>query len=44
MPPARGSGHEFTADDIPARRLAGAVGPSRYGHTVPLRGTAPLIK
>jgi hypothetical protein len=41
MPPALGSGHEFTADDTPAWRLAG---PGRYGHTVPLRGTALLIR
>jgi hypothetical protein len=44
MPPARGSGHEFTADDILARRLVRAVGPSCYGHTVPVRGTVPMIK
>ena len=44
MPPGRGSGHEFTADDPPARRPVGPGGPGRYGHTVPLRGTAPLIR
>jgi hypothetical protein len=48
MPPARGSGHEFTADATPARRPAGRVlargGQGRYGHTVPLRGTASLIR
>jgi hypothetical protein len=44
MPPGRGSGHEFTADDSPARLPVGPVGLGRYGHMVPLRGTAPLIR
>jgi hypothetical protein len=44
MPPARGSGHEFTADDSPARRPVAAVDRGRYGHMVPLRGTARLIR
>jgi hypothetical protein len=44
MPPARGSGHEFTAVDTDTRRPVGPLGPGRYWHTVPLRGTTLLIR
>jgi hypothetical protein len=44
MPPTRGSGHEFTVDDTPARARSAWPALGRYGHTVPLRGTAPLIR